>query len=214
MEIAWLGHSCFRLKGKGATLVTDPYDPTLGYKLGKVSANIVTVSHQHPGHSFVQGIDGNPRVVHRPGEYEIAEVLIEGIATFHDAQHGEKLGKNTVYILEIDDLTVCHLGDLGHALSTEQVASIGDPQVLMVPVGGMSTIDAQAAAEIVRRLEPRVVIPMHYKTDFLKAELDPVAKFLKQMGIAQAASQPKLSITRSSLPADTHVVLLDCVGQG
>ena len=117
MEITWLGHSCFRIKGKEAILITDPYDGSIGYSLGKPKANIVTSSHNHPGHSFVAGIGGEPRVVRGPGEYEIANVFITGISTFHDAEKGNKWGKNTVYLIEMDEITVCHLGDLGHALS-------------------------------------------------------------------------------------------------
>ncbi|PIU54830.1 MAG: lactamase, partial [Chloroflexi bacterium CG07_land_8_20_14_0_80_51_10] len=112
MEITWLGHSCFRLRGKGATVVTDPFDKTSGYHLGKITADIVTVSHDHPQHSFVSGIGGEPKVLRAPGEYEIAGVFIYGIKTFHDSNKGQTRGKNTAYLMEIDDIKVCHLGDL------------------------------------------------------------------------------------------------------
>jgi len=209
MEISWLGHSCFRIKGRQATVITDPYPPDLGYSLGKPTAHIVTVSHQHPGHSYVQGIGGEPRLVTGPGEYEISGVLIAGIATFHDRERGQKRGKNTVYLMEVDEVSICHLGDLGHVLTTEQVEEIDDVDVLLLPVGGVSTINASMAAEIVRQLEPRVVVPMHYKTEALSWELEPVDKFLKEIGVEQIASQPKLSLTRSSLPATTQVFLLN-----
>ena len=209
MEISWLGHSCFRIKGRQATVITDPYPPDLGYSLGKPTAHIVTVSHQHPGHSYVQGIGGEPRLVTGPGEYEISGVLIAGIATFHDRERGQKRGKNTVYLMEVDEVSICHLGDLGHVLTTEQVEEIDDVDVLLLPVGGVSTINASMAAEIVRQLEPRVVVPMHYKTEALSWELEPVDKFLKEIGVEQIASQPKLSLTRSSLPATTQIFLLN-----
>jgi len=209
MDISWLGHSCFRVRGSHATVITDPYAPGLGYSLGKPTARIVTVSHQHEGHSYVQGIGGEPRQVTGPGEYEISGVLIIGIATFHDAEKGKKRGRNTVYVMQIDEVSVCHLGDLGHLLTAEQVEEIGDVDVLLLPVGGVSTIDASMAAKVVRQLEPKVVIPMHYKTQALSWELEPVERFLKEIGVEQITPQPKLSVTRSSLPVSTQVFLLD-----
>jgi L-ascorbate metabolism protein UlaG (beta-lactamase superfamily) len=209
MDISWLGHSCFRIRGSHATIITDPYPPSLGYSLGKPTARIVTVSHQHPGHSYVQGIGGEPKPVSGPGEYEISGVLIIGIATFHDGEKGRKRGRNTVYLIEVDDIAVCHLGDLGHVLTAEQVEELGDVDVLLLPVGGVSTIDAPMAAEVVRQLEPKAVVPMHYKTEALSWELEPVDRFLKEIGVEQVVSQPKLSFTKSSLPASTQVFLLD-----
>ena len=209
MDISWLGHSCFRIRGRHATVITDPYSPDLGYSLGKPTADIVTVSHQHMGHSYVQGIGGEPRLVTGPGEYEISGVLIIGIATFHDAEGGKKRGRNTVYLMEVDEVSVCHLGDLGHVLTAEQVEELGNVDVLLLPVGGMSTIDAPMAAEVVRQLEPKVVVPMHYKTQALNWELQPVGRFLKEIGVKDISSQPKLSFTRSSLPISTQVFLLD-----
>ena len=209
MDISWLGHSCFRIKGKHATVITDPYSPDLGYSLGKPTARIVTVSHQHVGHAYVQGIGGVPRPVTGPGEYEISGVLIIGIATFHDGEKGKKRGKNTVYLMEVDEISVCHLGDLGHVLTAEQVEEIDNVDVLLLPVGGVSTINAPVAAEVVRQLEPKAVIPMHYKTPALSWELEPVERFLKEIGAKQINSQPKLSFTKSSLPPSTQVFLLD-----
>ncbi|MFC2052040.1 MBL fold metallo-hydrolase [Chloroflexota bacterium] len=209
MEINWLGHSCFRIKGNRATIITDPYSPDLGYSLGKPTARIVTVSHQHPGHSYIEGVDGDPKLVRGPGEYEISDVLIIGTATFHDEEKGGKMGKNTVYLIEIDDISVCHLGDLGHVLTPAQVEEIDNVDVLLLPVGGVSTIDAPMAAEVVRQLEPKAVIPMHYKTEALKRELEPVDSFLKEMGGKEIQSQPKLSFTKANLPLSTQVFLLD-----
>lgn len=209
VDITWLGHSCFKLKGSHTTVITDPYSPSLGYSLGKPTARIVTVSHQHPGHGYVQGIAGQPKVVKGPGEYEISGVLIIGIATFHDGERGEKRGKNTVYLMEIDEISVCHLGDLGHALTGEQVEEIDNVDVLLLPVGGVSTINAPVAAEVVRQLEPKAVIPMHYQTPALGWELEPVGRFLKEMGAREVNPQPKLSLTKSNLPVSTQVFLLD-----
>jgi len=209
MDINWLGHSCFKIRGRQASIVTDPYPPDLGYSLGKPSADIVTISHQHTSHNYKQGVGGDYRLITGPGEYEIRGVLIIGIATFHDAEGGQKRGKNTIYLMDVDGVAICHLGDLGHVLTAEQVEEIDDVDVLLLPVGGVSTIDASMAAEVIRQLEPKVVVPMHYKTPVLNRELGPVEKFLKEMGIERLDSQPKLSFTPSSLPVSTQVFLLD-----
>lgn len=209
MNINWLGHSCFRIGGRQTAVITDPYSPTLGYSLGQPAAHIVTVSHDHPGHAYVEGVGDEPRLVRGPGEYEISGVLIVGIATFHDAEGGSQRGRNTVYLIEVDEVSVCHLGDLGHVLTAEQVEEIDHVDVLLLPVGGVSTIDASVAAQVVRQLEPKVVVPMHYKTPALNRELEPVDEFLKEMGVKEVNSQPKLSFTKASLPEATQVFLLD-----
>ena len=208
MEIIWLGHSCFRIKGKEVTLVADPYNESIGYSLGKLEANIVTLSHHHLGHSYVAGIEGNPKVLQGPGEYEVSEVFVTGIGTFHDSSRGEDRGKNTIYLIEMEEVRLCHLGDLGHALSPQQVEELGSVEVLFVPVGGVSTVDAKIAAGIVRLLNPQVVIPMHYQTEAV-AWLEPVDRFLKEMGLKEVAPQPKLSLTRSNLSSETQVAVLD-----
>lgn len=209
MDINYLGHSCFKIKGKNATVITDPFPPDLGYSLGKPTARIVTVSHSDPGHSYVKGVGGEPHLINGPGEYEIAGVLIIGIATFHDKERGKKKGKNTIYLMEIDEISVCHLGDLGHVLTSEQVEEIDNVDVLLLPVGGVSTINASLAAEVVRQLEPKVIIPMHYKTPLLKRELEPVDRFLKEIGAKQTEPQPKASFTKTTLPTTAQVFLLD-----
>ena len=214
MEITWLGHSCFRLRGRDATVVTDPCDKSTGYSIGRPTADIVTVSHDHPSHNNVGAIPGSPRVVQGPGEFEIAGVLIMGVHTYHDGEQGKKLGKNIAYVFELDDVLVCHLGDLGHVPTSEQVEELSGVDVLLAPVGGNSTIGATAAAETVSLLEPKLVIPMHYKTPAAKAELDPLDRFLKEMGARTALEeqQPKLSVTKSTLPHETKVLVLDYRG--
>src|SRR4030042_1179926 len=209
MEIVWLGHSCFRIRGKEASIVTDPFDKTLGYPMRKPNASVVTVSHNHPQHSFVDGVAGSPRVVRRPGEYDISNVFINGIATFHDKEKGAQRGKNTVFFMEIDEVKVCHLGDLGHVPTSEQVEQMSGTDILMVPVGGVSTLDAAAAAETIGLLELKLVIPMHYKTEVVKMELEPLEHFIKQMGLKEVVTQPKLSVTKSTLTPETKVLLLD-----
>jgi len=208
VDITWLGHSCFRIKGNQAVIITDPFPPDLGYSLGKQTADIVTVSHQHPSHSYVKGIGGEPRLIKGPGEYEISNVLVIGIATFHDSVKGQSRGKNTVYLMEIDGVAVCHLGDIGHVLNDEQVEEMGNVDVLLLPVGGVNTINAAMAAEVIRKLEPKAVIPMHYKTPALKRELDPVEDFLREMGMGQVEPRPRLSFSKSNLPLNTQVFVL------
>ena len=207
MEISWLGHSCFQLRGKNVTLITDPFSPQLGHSLGKISAPIVTISHNHPGHNYAGGVDGEPRIVRGPGEYEISDVLITGVASYHDNKHGQELGRNTIYIIHMDDLVICHLGDLGHVLQEEQLEEVADADMLLVPIGGQHTINAAQAAEVISQIEPHIVIPMHYSPPTGDAP-NPLDKFCREMGIEAINPQPKLSITRSTLPAETQVVIL------
>ncbi len=209
MDITWLGHSCFVIKGKQATVVTDPYHDFDKYKLGRPSAAIVTVSHQHEHHNNAEDVDGAPKVISGPGEYEIKGVFITGISTFHDNVSGQKQGKNTIYVIEIDDIKVCHLGDLGHKLTSRQTEELSDVDVLLVPVGGVTTINAPVAAEVINMLDPEVVIPMHYKTEAIEMELEPIDNFLKEMGLKEVVRQPKLNISKSGLTRDTQLVVLD-----
>lgn len=209
MEIVYLGHSCFRLRSREATIVTDPYQKSAGYSLGRPSADIVTISHRHPGHDNAAAVGGEPRVIDGPGEYEIKGVVITGIRTYHDAGGGKTLGKNTAYLIETEDVVVCHLGDLGHVLTTAQAEAMSDVDVLLVPVGGGSTINAAQAAEVISLVEPKLVIPMHYRTPATTAELDPVERFLREMSAPNLEAQPKLTVTASSLPEELQVVLLE-----
>ncbi len=209
MEITWLGHSCFLIKGKEKTIITDPCHPDLGYSIGQPKADIVTLSHFHPGHSYTQVVTNDPKQVKSPGEYEIGGTFITGFASFHDDKKGEGRGRNTIYVIEMDDITLCHLGDLGHALDSHLVEEIGDIGILFLPVGEVSTIPVDTAMEIVRRLEPPVVIPMHYKTKAFTGNLTRVDKFLDAMRIKDLEAKPKLSITSSSLPSSTQTILLN-----
>ena len=213
MEIVWLGHSCFAIKGKQKAIITDPYHPDLAPSLGHPTADIVTISHFHPGHSYVEGVANDPRQVKGPGEYEIGGTFITGISTFHDSDKGKLRGKNTIYLIEMDGLTLCHLGDLGHALPSQLIEEIGSVDVLFLPVGEVSTIGIDTAAEIVRQLEARIVIPMHYRSALVNKQLEPVDRFLTKMGVPELESRPKLLVTASSLPASTQVVLLEFKGQ-
>ena len=209
MEIVWLGHSCFRIRAREATVVTDPCPPTTGYTIGKPTAYIVTVSHRHDDHNYTKAIAGHPVVLDSPGEYEIHGAFLTGISTHHDSERGAERGENIAFVIEMEDIRVCHLGDLGHTPTAGQAEDMTGVDVLLVPVGGGSTIDAPKAAEVASLLEARLVIPMHYQTPATKAALDPPDRFLKEMGVTTVEAQPKLSISRATVPHETQVMVLD-----
>jgi L-ascorbate metabolism protein UlaG (beta-lactamase superfamily) len=208
LDVTWLGHGCFRLRGRSAAVVTDPFPPSIGLKLPKLDADLVTISHEHDNHSYTQ-VMRDAYEIRGPGEYEVAGVSVIGVPTFHDAEKGAKHGRNTVYLIEIDDVRICHLGDLGHALDDAEAEAISSPDVLLVPVGGHTAINAAQAAEIVRQLEPRFVVPMHYAIPGLKLELDPLDRFLKEMAVTATEPQPKLTLQASSGEYETKVVVLE-----
>ncbi len=209
MDVTWLGHGCFRLRGRNAVAVTDPYPAALGLKLPKLEADLVTVSHPHDNHSFVQAVK-DARLVDTPGEYEVAGITVAGLATFHDGSGGEERGRNTVFVIEVDDVRVCHLGDLGHRLDDDLLDAIGTIDVLLAPVGGGNSLDATRAAEVVRQVEPRTVVPMHYALPGLKKQLDGVERFLKEMGVGDGEPLSKLSVQATSGESETtRVVILE-----
>ena len=209
MDITWLGHSGFRLKSKEATVIIDP--PQFEGKPGTLEADLVTVSHAHEGHANLASIKGDDYLVfRRPGEYESKDVLVTGVSTFHDTERGEKLGKNTVFVIEMESMTVCHLGDLGVGLTTEQTEALGRVDILLIPVGGVTTINATKAVETINSLEPKVVIPMHYREDDnTRADLDPLEKFLGEMGVKDLVPQQRITLTRSTLPTETQIMLME-----
>ena len=209
MELVWLGHSCFRIRGRDATVITDPCPKETGYAIGKQTATIVTVSHDHVGHKNVVAVSGEPRVISGPGEYEISGVLITSIATYHDAEEGKVRGRNVAHLIEIDGVRVCHLGDLGHVPTQEQIEEMSSADVLLVPVGGNTTIDAAAAARTVSLLEPRIIIPMHYATAVSTDVLDGLDRFLKEMGLKDVSPEAKLTVTRGAIPGETRTVVLE-----
>jgi L-ascorbate metabolism protein UlaG (beta-lactamase superfamily) len=193
-----------------ASVVTDPYDESIGYAPLKLKADIVTISHDAPGHNRQDAVKGDKRVIAGPGEFEIGGVFITGIATDGEKKRkSAEVKRNTLYLFDFDGLTVCHLGDLDHVPSQAQIEALGAVDVALVPVGGGGGLNAAQAAEVVSLLEPSVVIPMHYKTDAVTLKLDPVGKFLKEMGLGALKPEPSLKLTKSSLPDETRVVLLD-----
>jgi L-ascorbate metabolism protein UlaG (beta-lactamase superfamily) len=210
MDVTWLGHGCFRLRGKNAAVITDPYPPGIGLRLAKQDADLVTISHEHDNHSYAEVVRGEPYLIKGPGEYEVKDVSVIGLPAFHDAEKGAKRGRNTVYLIEIDDVRICHLGDLGHKLDDADAETVASVDVLLVPVGGRTAINAVEAADVVRQLEPRYVVPMHYAIPGLKVQLDGVERFLQEMAVTAMEPQPKLTVQASSAGEwDTKVVILE-----
>jgi L-ascorbate metabolism protein UlaG (beta-lactamase superfamily) len=213
VELSWLGHACFRLRARDVTILTDPYDSDgWGYPPLAASANIVTVSNGHPHHAGIANVEGQPRVLRGPGEYEIGGALIWGVRT-HRPAAGAADGspaRNTAFTIQVEDLTVCHLGDLAAApLTPEELTNIKDADVLLVPVGGNCTINASQAAVVVSQVEPRLIVPMHYATDETRGlALDAVDRFCKELGATEAAPRTRLNITPASLPSEPTVVVM------
>jgi L-ascorbate metabolism protein UlaG (beta-lactamase superfamily) len=209
MEITWYGLSCFRLTERGlATVVTDPYDHSVvGFEPLKLRGDIVTVSHAAPGHNYISVVKSSQRVISGPGEYEIGGVFITAVQTNGKKRAKDEL-RNTLYVFDYDGLTVAHLGDLSQVPSQAQVEALGNVDVALVPVGGGRGLNAAKAAEVVSLIEPGLVIPMHYSVPKCKIELDPLDKFLKEMGLGDVEPQPSIKITRSSIPTETRVEVL------
>jgi L-ascorbate metabolism protein UlaG (beta-lactamase superfamily) len=214
MEITWYGLSCFRLSERGyASVVTDPYDHRVtGYEPLKMKADIVTISHDAPGHNYAAGVKGKSHVITGPGEYEIGGVFITGVQTNGVSKRATEEPRNTLYVFDYNGITVAHLGDLNHVPSQTEIEALGNVHIALVPVGGGGGLSATKAIEVISLLEPGIVIPMHYSipgtSDNLK--LNPVSKFLKEMGNANVESQPSLKVTPGNIPEETRVVVLDC----
>lgn len=215
VDIWWYGQACFKVRGKNASLVFDPYDPAYtGLKPQKLDANIVCVTHDHGDHNNASSVKGSddevPFVILGPGEYEKSGVNIIGISSFHDDKMGAERGKNIIYLATIDDVNIVHLGDLGQKkLTQDQIEELTICDVLMIPVGGVYTISAKDTPDIIASLEPKIVIPMHYKIPRLKFGLDSVDGFLKAMGKEDIQTQNKLSVSKEKLPDELEISVLE-----
>ena len=216
-DIQYLGHSCFRLRGRDAIVLTDPFDRSVGVDIGRPTAHIVTVSHNHPDHNnigAVKPLRDQLFTIDGAGEYEVSGILISGVRTYHDSKKGAELGKNTVYVIHMDDVVFCHLGDLGHELTTQQLEDIGAVDVLFIPVGGGETISPAAASSVISQIEPRIVVPMHYALpgqQTFMTDLAPLEKFTHELGLKDVVAEEKLSVTAANLPAEgeeTRVVVM------
>jgi len=212
MYITWLGQSCFKLQDKigpdGVLLVTDPYNDDTGLKMPRFEADMVTVSHDHHDHNNLGAIRGNPFIIDTAGEYEMKGVFIEGVESWHDDKEGKERGKNIIYRIEMEDISITHLGDLGHTLDAKQLEKLEGTDILLIPVGGKYTINAAKAVEVISQIEPRIVIPMHYKIPGLKIDVDGADKFIKELGL-KPRQEEKLKISKKDLPQeDMELVVL------
>ncbi len=209
MKLRWLGHSCFLLtSSRGVRALMDPYKSSIGLDMPAVEADIVTMSHNHMDHNNKDAVKGPFKLLNKPGKFEKDGVEVLGVATAHDGQGGARRGKNIIFKVTIDDVSVCHCGDLGHLLTAEQLKELGHVDVLLVPVGGYYTIDAKAAAEVVRQIGPQVTIPMHYKVEGLIYPIQGVEPFIEAMGGAKKISARELELGPDTLKGYGGVVVL------
>lgn len=215
MDITYFGHSCFRIRGSEGTIATDPFQPAIGYPPPRFEADICTVSHDHAGHNNAGVLNGDPYVIDGPGEYEISGIFVFGWPSFHDQKKGQERGRNTIYTFDVDGVSIAHLGDLGHVPDQSIVEVMGDVDILLIPVGGQVTLTAAMASDVISLIEPRLVIPMHYQTAAYagQADLDPVTKFLKEMGSPNDPTEDTIRVSQSSLPDETKIIVLRYKGQ-
>ncbi len=211
MKISWLGHSCFKIEDdSGKVVVTDPFDKSVGYPLPRIRADVVTVSHEHYDHNNVKAVGGGPAVVRGIGKKAVAGIEFEGIASYHDEKEGKLRGKNTIFCFEMDEIRVCHLGDLGHQLGEGEAAALGRVDVMMIPVGGTFTLDAGGAKKVIGQIRPKIVMPMHFKTRALTFEVDSVDRFLSGQKVERPGTT--VAVSKESLPKEGEgpvIVLLD-----
>jgi L-ascorbate metabolism protein UlaG (beta-lactamase superfamily) len=207
LDITWYGHSCFRITERGqVSIVTDPYADTIGLPALKMKAEVVTISHDDPGHNNVGMIRGEPFVITGPGEYELGDVFVSGIAMHHVDNGASRW--NVSYLMQYGNLTVLHLGDLAHVPDQSTIEALGEVTVALVPVGGGDSLRAAQAADVIALIEPQYIVPMHYELPGLKTALDPVDKFLQAMGVSKPVEDEVLRISASTLPEQPQVVLL------
>ncbi|MCB9455181.1 MAG: MBL fold metallo-hydrolase [Anaerolineaceae bacterium] len=207
MDITWYGHSCFRITERNrVTVVTDPYSDHIGLPPLKLKGDIVTVSHDEPGHNNVQAVKGDPHILGGAGEYEIGDVFITGMAMHYIGE--ETARYNVTYLINYDNLTVLHLGDLAHIPAQSTTESLGEVNVLLIPVGGGNGLRASQAAEVVALIEPHYIVPMHYALPGLNLELETVDRFLKVMGVSKVLEEDTLRVSSSSLPEQPQVIVL------
>ena len=212
MKIKWFGHSSFLIESeRGIKIITDPFDETLGYKLPRIKVNIVTVSHEHFDHNYVRGVKGRPVVFKGPVNRESHKMEFRGISSYHDSVYGSLRGQNTIFVIKADGLKMCHLGDLGHLLNSDNLSEIGAVDVLFIPVGGFYTINSTQATQIIKDIKPKIAIPMHYKTEAIKFSIDPVEVFLSDKNNVQRLESSEFEITEDTLPKNTQVYVLQYV---
>lgn len=213
-KITWAGQSCFQIsvaasKDNTSNIVIDPFDEKIGLKMPNFNADVLLVSHGHDDHNNIKGVKGGTFLIDNPGEYEKNGVFMQGIDSFHDDAEGKERGRNTIYVIEAEDIRFCHLGDFGQKqLTDEQLDKIGHVDILMIPVGGTFTIGAHEASKVIGQIGPKMVIPMHYALPKLKVDLDGVEAFLKAMGKKETMPQEKLTIKASLLPKEGEMEIV------
>ncbi len=214
MEIKWFGQSCFSIKSKNKVIITDPFSEEIGIKLPKnLKAHIILISHFHKDHDnykAIKGFEEEPFIISEPGEYEVSGIQIEGIFSFHDKKKGKDQGTNTIYKIELEDLVIVHLGDLGTVLNEDQLENLNGVDILFVPVGGEVTLAPSEAVEVINQLEPKIVIPMHYQIEKLKMKLKDLSVFLKEIGL-NPRRERSLKISKTDLPEEMELVVLEKV---
>lgn len=205
MDITWYGHSCFLIRDcKGRKLLTDPFDNSVGYSSPNENVDVITISHHHFDHDYTENLPGVPVILDRCGFFNLCDIPINGLPSYHDKDNGAKRGDNVIFVYQMDDLRICHLGDLGHELYSDDLDRIGKVDILFVPVGGNFTIDGKEAAEIAKSINAHIVIPMHYKTPALSFPLDGVEDFILYMKSGEKIQDHTLSI--DSIPKDYNNV--------
>jgi len=209
LDITWFGHSCFKINERGKiSVVTDPYSAEIGLEPSpRLRGDVVTISHNAPGHNNVESVAKHSYDLVGPGEYEIGGVFISGVAMHHIDEDGGAF-PNVAYLIRYDDLTVLHLGDLAHVPDQSTIQALGEVNAVLVPVGGGYSLKASDAAEVIALIEPNYIVPMHYALPGLKLNLDPVDKFLKEMGVSRVQEEETLRITVTSLPEQPQVVVM------
>lgn len=216
MIITWYGHACFKIQTKPqrgseeVTIFTDPFDKKVGLRPPQGNADVVTISHDHYDHNNSSTLKGDPLIINSPGEYSKKNIQIIGIDSFHDDKQGAERGRNSIFIFESEELKLCHLGDLGHILSENQLDQIGEIDILMIPVGGNYTLEAKDAETVIGQLEPKIIIPMHYKTKGSKIDINDESAFCKEIGGCPNEKVDKLNIKKKDLDKiENKIILMD-----
>ena len=212
MDITWLGHSCFRLHDADMVVVTDPYPTSVGLRIDNRPASVVTVSNAHPNHNNAESIEGDPKVFSNPGEYEYNGVTVRGVMTpLADGQPQEE--RNVAFSIEIGAINICHLGDISIPLTTRLIDELKPVDVVLVPTGGHCTIDMDQVYQTLQDLDAKIVIPMHYKTEGIKVDVDSIDNFVRRMGLDEIQAQPRLVVTSTNLGTDMRVVVMTNQGR-
>ena len=215
MKIKWYGHASFLITSEeGTTIITDPYEPGaydggIAYRPIEDAADIVTVSHDHADHNYVQGIKGDPLVIKGIGDHEAKGIMFKGYGTYHDPSGGKERGENTMFVFTVDGITVCHAGDLGHVLTDADAKALGPIDVLLLPIGGVFTLDPKEATEVMNLLKPKILIPMHYKTPGCGFPIASVDEFLEGKPSVERMGTSEMTLEKANLPEPVHIVVLD-----